>query len=332
PFSKFDGKADKGFLVGYSISSKAFRVFNSRTIIVQETLHINFLENQPNVAVSRPTWLFDIDTLTQYMNYQPVVEGNQPNSSALSRPTWLFDIDTLTQYMNYQPVVEGNQPNSSACIQEHFDADPHNTDADATFEVKEPDTNGVNVSSTPIIVVEPNSTNSTNTFSAACPSNNDGNPQHALKDKGVIDIGCSRHMTWNISYLSDFEEINRGYVAFGKNPKGGKIIGDFTCLFEKATLNESNLWHRRLGHINFKTMNKLVKENQINLKVKIIRSNNGTEFKNQDLNQFCRVKGIKREFSVARTPQQNRIAERKNRTLIEAARTVLADSLLPIPF
>nr|GEY75995.1 ribonuclease H-like domain-containing protein [Tanacetum cinerariifolium] len=52
-----------------------------------------------------------------------------------------------------------------------------------------------------------------------------GNPQQALKDKGVINSGCSRHMTGNISYLSDFEEINRGYVAFGGNPKGGKITG-----------------------------------------------------------------------------------------------------------
>nr|GEZ40960.1 hypothetical protein [Tanacetum cinerariifolium] len=52
-----------------------------------------------------------------------------------------------------------------------------------------------------------------------------GNPQYALKDKGVIDSGCSRHITWNMSYLSDFEEVNGGYVAFGGNPKGGKISG-----------------------------------------------------------------------------------------------------------
>nr|GFC82928.1 ribonuclease H-like domain-containing protein [Tanacetum cinerariifolium] len=52
-----------------------------------------------------------------------------------------------------------------------------------------------------------------------------GNPQQALKDKGVIDSGCSRHMTGNISYLSDFEVLNGGYVAFGGNPKGGKITG-----------------------------------------------------------------------------------------------------------
>ncbi|GKD89355.1 retrovirus-related pol polyprotein from transposon TNT 1-94 [Tanacetum coccineum] len=59
---------------------------------------------------------------------------------------------------------------------------------------------------------------------------------------------------------------------------------------------------------------------------------NGTEFKNKEMNQFCERKGIKREFSVARTPQQNGVAERKNRTLIEAARTMLADSKLPTTF
>nr|GEW67594.1 glucose-methanol-choline oxidoreductase, FAD/NAD(P)-binding domain protein [Tanacetum cinerariifolium] len=139
-----------------------------------------------------------------------------------------------------------------------------------------------------------------------------GNPQQALKDKGVIGSGCSRYMTGNRSYLYDFEELNGGYVAFGGNPKGGKITGndkikagkldfddvyfvkelkfnlfslpdesqvlvrvprennmynvnlknidpsgDLTCLFAKAIIDESNLWHRRLGHINFKTINKL---------------------------------------------------------------------------
>nr|GFC61163.1 putative ribonuclease H-like domain-containing protein [Tanacetum cinerariifolium] len=73
-------------------------------------------------------------------------------------------------------------------------------------------------------------------------------------------------------------------------------------------------------------------ENLLSLKVKIIRCDNETEFKNADLNQFCGLKGIKREFSIPRTPQQNAIAERKNRTLIEAARTLLANLLLPIPF
>ncbi|GJZ73858.1 putative ribonuclease H-like domain-containing protein [Tanacetum coccineum] len=213
---------------------------------------------------------------------------------------------------------------------------------------------------------------------------NAGNPQQDLKHKRVIDSGCSRNMIGNRSYLTDYEEIDGGFVAFGGNSKGGKTIGkDFkltdeshvllkvprkdnmysvdlknvipqgglTCLFAKATTDESNLWHRRLGHVNFKTMNKLVFflatkdetseilktfitgiENLIDLKVKVIRCDNGTEFKNMARNQFCEMKGIKREFSVARTPQQNIVAERKNRTLIEATRTMLADSKLPTTF
>ncbi|GKE93019.1 putative ribonuclease H-like domain-containing protein [Tanacetum coccineum] len=170
--------------------------------------------------------------------------------------------------------------------------------------------------------------------------------------------------------------------------------GGMTCLFTKATIDESNLWHMRLDHINFKTINKLVKGNLVrglpsklfendhtciacqkekqhkaSCKTKLVssisqplqmlhmdlfrptsvrsinhktyclvvtddysRCDNGTEFKNNDMNQFCRIKGIKREFSVARTPQQNGFAKRKNRTLIEAARTMLADSLLPTTF
>ncbi|GJW83778.1 monodehydroascorbate reductase [Tanacetum coccineum] len=53
----------------------------------------------------------------------------------------------------------------------------------------------------------------------------DGNPQIDLQDQGVIDSGCSSHITGNMSYLTDYEEIDGGYVTFGRNPKGGKIIG-----------------------------------------------------------------------------------------------------------
>ncbi|GJR14784.1 putative ribonuclease H-like domain-containing protein [Tanacetum coccineum] len=324
-------------------------------------------------------------------------------------------------------------------------------------------------------------------------------------DQGIFDSGYFRHMIGNKSFLTDYQKIDGGFVAFGGSLKGGKTTrkgkirngkldfedvyfvkelkfnlfsvsqmcdkknsvlfteteclvispdfklldesqvllkvpkqnnmysfdlknvvpsGGLTCLFAKATIDESNLWHRRLGHINFKTMNKLVRgnlvrglpsklfendhtcvacqkgkqhkasyktklvssisqplqmlhmdlfgpisvrsinhktyclvvtddysmfswvsilatkdetsgilkafitgiENQINHKVKIIICDNGTDFKNNDMNQFCRMKGIKREFSV------NGVAERKNRTLIEAVRTMLADSLLPTTF
>ncbi|GKE17066.1 hypothetical protein Tco_1424643 [Tanacetum coccineum] len=61
-----------------------------------------------------------------------------------------------------------------------------------------------------------------------------GNPQQDLEEKRVIDSGCSRHMTGNMSYLTDFEEIDGGYVTFGGNPKRGKIIG-------RGTIKTSNL-------------------------------------------------------------------------------------------
>ncbi|GJU56228.1 putative ribonuclease H-like domain-containing protein [Tanacetum coccineum] len=351
-----------------------------------------------------------------------------------------------------------------------------------------------------------------------------GNPQQKeYKEKGVIDSGCSRHMTGNKCYLIEYKHYDGEFVSFGDGKgrisRKGKIKTgtlDFdnvyfckelkynlfsvsqicdkknnvlftdteclvlssnfklldesqvllrvprkdniysvdlksviptkglTCLFAKAIIDESNLWHRRLGHtnfrvtakiilvftLNFKNMNKLVRgnlvrglplkifendhscvacqkgkqhkasckaklvnsiskplhmlhmdlfgptnvkslmkksyclvvtddfsrfswvfflatkdetsgvlktfiteiKNQLDYKVKVIRSDNRTEFKNSVINQFCEMKGITREFSVARTPQQNGVAEKRNRTLIEAARTMLADSKLPTTF
>nr|GFA54852.1 retrovirus-related Pol polyprotein from transposon TNT 1-94 [Tanacetum cinerariifolium] len=111
PLGKFDRKADEGSLVGYSVSSKAFRVFNSRTRIVQETLHINFLANKPNVAGSGPTWLFDIDTLTKTIDYQPVTAGNQSNPSAGVQEK--FDVkkageDNVQQYVLFPVWSSGS--------------------------------------------------------------------------------------------------------------------------------------------------------------------------------------------------------------------------------
>nr|GEV56596.1 hypothetical protein [Tanacetum cinerariifolium] len=132
PLGKFDRKADEGFFVGYSISSKAFRVFNSRTRIIQETLHINFLENKPNVAGSGPTWLFDIDTLTKSMNYQPVSVGNQPNLNVGIQEQFdaeKVEEENVQQYVLFPLWSFGSK-------------DPQNTDDDATFEVKEPEFKG----------------------------------------------------------------------------------------------------------------------------------------------------------------------------------------------
>nr|GEU40286.1 hypothetical protein [Tanacetum cinerariifolium] len=89
---KFDGKSDEGFFVGYSINSKAFRVYNTRTRKVEENLHINFLENKPIIVGDGPKWLFDIDALTESMNYVPVIAGT--NSNDFARKGASFDADS----------------------------------------------------------------------------------------------------------------------------------------------------------------------------------------------------------------------------------------------
>nr|GEY85555.1 ribonuclease H-like domain-containing protein [Tanacetum cinerariifolium] len=84
--SKFDSKADKSFFVGYSLNSKAFRVFNSKTRIVEENLHIRLSKSTPNIVGSGPDWLFDIDALTRTMNYEPIVADPKSSYDDGSKP------------------------------------------------------------------------------------------------------------------------------------------------------------------------------------------------------------------------------------------------------
>ncbi|GJY25716.1 ribonuclease H-like domain-containing protein [Tanacetum coccineum] len=200
-----------------------------------------------------------------------------------------------------------------------------------------------------------------------------GNPQYALQDQGIFDSGCSRHMTGNKSYLTDYQDIDGGFVAFAGSPKGGKITGkgkirtgkldfedvyfvkelkfnlfsvsqmcdkknsvlfteteclvlspDFklldesqvllkvprqnnmynfdlknvvpsgglTCLFAKATIDDSNLWYRRLGHINFKTINKLVRGN-------LVRGEPGSRFASLALSKLDHTCVASSEDAVA---------------------------------
>ncbi|GJY48855.1 uncharacterized mitochondrial protein-like protein [Tanacetum coccineum] len=165
-----------------------------------------------------------------------------------------------------------------------------------------------------------------------------------IDDKGYCESGCSRPHDWQTYlYLSVYEHYdedicpwtwsvsqiyeNKNSVLFTDSEflvlgKDFKLVDDthvllrtprqhnmysidlnnivphknLTCLIAKASVDESMLWHRRCD--------------------------NGGEFRNREMDEFCSKKGIKREFSNARTPQQNGVAERRNRTLIEAARTI----------
>ncbi|GJQ92582.1 putative ribonuclease H-like domain-containing protein [Tanacetum coccineum] len=154
-----------------------------------------------------------------------------------------------------------------------------------------------------------------------------GKPQQ--DDKGFVDSRCSRHMTENIAYLSDFKEFDGGYLPNENQilleiPRKDNMYNfdmknivpkeSLTCLIAKATLDESMLWHRRLGHINFKKINKLVKDNLVR----------GLPTKSFENDQTC--------VACLKGKQHRTSSERRNKTLIKAARTMLADSKLPTTF
>nr|GEX02601.1 ribonuclease H-like domain-containing protein [Tanacetum cinerariifolium] len=130
-------------------------------------------------------------------------------------------------------------------------------------------------------------------------------------------------MKGNKCYLTDFEAYDGGFVSFGDGK--GRIFGKGKIRIGKLDFDDV-YYCKELKYNLFRI------ENQLDYKVKVIGCDNGTEFKNSVMNQFCEDKGIKREFSVSRTPQQNGVAERRNRTLMEAARTMLVDSKLPTTF
>nr|GEV42135.1 ribonuclease H-like domain-containing protein [Tanacetum cinerariifolium] len=209
-----------------------------------------------------------------------------------------------------------------------------------------------------------------------------GNSQNHIDDKGYWDSGCSQHKTGNISYLTNYEPFDGGYVSFGHG--GCKITGKGTIkigklefenvyfvkdlkynLFSVSQIcdnknsvlftdlecivlgqnfklsDDANVLLRTLRQRNMYSidLNNIVPHKDLTcLVVKASADecmqwcDNGGEFRNNEMNDFCSHKGIKREFSNARTPQQNGVAERRNKTLIKAARTMLADAKLPVTF
>nr|GFA50356.1 putative ribonuclease H-like domain-containing protein [Tanacetum cinerariifolium] len=176
PLGKFEGNVDEGFLVGYSVNSKAFRVFNSRTRIVQVTLHVNFLENKPNIVGTGPTWLFDIDSLIRTMNYQPVTTGNQSNPSAgdAAFDGKEHDVEKPESAVNLSPssiALSGEQDDMTKkkdkgkSLVEYFKG---NRDFNADFENYSKDSSN-NVSAVGLIVptARQNYSNSTNPISVA---------------------------------------------------------------------------------------------------------------------------------------------------------------------
>nr|GFB99996.1 hypothetical protein [Tanacetum cinerariifolium] len=107
--------------------SKAFMVFNNRTRIVQETLHVNFMENKTNVAGSGPAWLFDIDSLSQTMNYHPVLAENQSNPNTGFQDTKKAREEGTQTYVLF-PVLSDGSTNPKNNKDAHTSGNEHNDD------------------------------------------------------------------------------------------------------------------------------------------------------------------------------------------------------------
>nr|GFB18822.1 integrase, catalytic region, zinc finger, CCHC-type, peptidase aspartic, catalytic [Tanacetum cinerariifolium] len=135
------------------------------------------------------------------------------------------------------------------------------------------------------------------------------------------------------------------------------------CLMSKATSSQAWLWHRRLSHLNFDTINLLSKndivvglpklkfikdhlcsscelgkakrklvQRGLQAQVRVVRTDKGKKILNQTLHTYFAVEGIQHQTFIARTPEKNVIVERRNRTLVEAARTMLSVAKVPLFF
>nr|GEW98786.1 ribonuclease H-like domain-containing protein [Tanacetum cinerariifolium]GEX19713.1 ribonuclease H-like domain-containing protein [Tanacetum cinerariifolium] len=120
----FDGKADEGFFVGYSMNNKAFRVFNSKKRIAKENLHIMFSESKPNAVGSGPDWLFDIDALTRTMNYDPFITCTQSNSFADPKSS---QDDGFQPSSDSRKKVDEDPSKGSECKDQEQDDNVNNT-------------------------------------------------------------------------------------------------------------------------------------------------------------------------------------------------------------
>ncbi|GJX45860.1 putative ribonuclease H-like domain-containing protein [Tanacetum coccineum] len=208
---KFDGKAGEGFFVGYYMNSKAFRVFNSRTMIVEENLHIRFSKNTPNAVSSGLDWLFDIDAITRIMNYEPIVAGTQSNGFAGTKardnagqarketksikdyillPLWTTDLP-FSQYPKSFPD-DGSKPSSDDEKKVNEDPRIESESEDQEKDENVNNTNNVNTTS------DGNNTNNINTVSSTV--NAVGKEVNAVGGKTSIELPVDP----NIPPLEDY--------------------------------------------------------------------------------------------------------------------------------
>nr|GEZ94442.1 retrovirus-related Pol polyprotein from transposon TNT 1-94 [Tanacetum cinerariifolium] len=260
PLGKFQGKVNEGFLVGYSMCSKAFRVFNSRTRIVQEALHVNFMENKPNVAGSGPAWLFDINSLTRTMNYHPVIAENQTNSHTGLQDTekageegnhtyvlfpLLSDGSTHSQNNNKDAFVDGKEHDDD--IQKYVYLDIHSSSSGAQTRKQGDKTENKDKGKTPVVTItgfkdlnaefKECNNNSSNGVNAASSSVSTANKTEN-KDKGKTPVVT----------ITGFRDLNAEFKECNNNRSNG---------VNAASSSVSTAGHNFINNTNDFTANSL---------------------------------------------------------------------------
>ncbi|GJX01560.1 putative ribonuclease H-like domain-containing protein [Tanacetum coccineum] len=193
---KFDGKSDEGFFVGYSLSSKAFRVYNTRTRRVEENLHIGFLENKPMIEGNGPKWLFDIDSLTQSMNYVPVAAGTISNESA-----------DASYFDSSSKDIGNGEPNSAADDQKQVEDGPHNESDETDKSEDDSSPKEVNDVGQHVNTASPEVNTGSFKLNTIDPSVSTASSNDQDSPKDMFKLGASHTLeTTHVEFFSDEDE------------------------------------------------------------------------------------------------------------------------------
>ncbi|GJW80796.1 putative ribonuclease H-like domain-containing protein [Tanacetum coccineum] len=235
---KFDGKADEGFFVRYSTNSKAFRVFNSRTRIVEENLHVQFSENTSNIAGSGPNWIFYIDALTNSMNYKLVVAGNQSNGNADTKAC--ADAGKarveIVHGKDYIPLPLWTQdPPFSSSPKDSLDAGFKPSGEEEMKDAEDPgNEGGIPSTEEPRINQKKDaSVNSTNNINIVSPTVNAASIEDNVVDENIV-YGCADDPN-----IPDLEEIGR--FSDTENDDLGADINNLDTYFQVSLVSTTRI-------------------------------------------------------------------------------------------
>ncbi|GJY29551.1 putative ribonuclease H-like domain-containing protein [Tanacetum coccineum] len=237
----FDGKSDECFFVGYSLSSKAFRVYNTRTRRVEENLHIGFLENKPMIEGNGPKWLFDIDSLTQSMNYVQVAAGTITNESAGTQGELNAD-------------VGNGEPKYAADDQKQIEDSPDNENDEKDKSEDDSSPKEVNAARQHVNTASPEVNTGSFKLNTIDPSISTASSNDQDSHKDMFKLGASHTLeTTHVEFFSDEDEpevdlgnINNSYTVpttpntrIHKDHLIKNVIGDVNSSIQTRRMTKS---------------------------------------------------------------------------------------------